>query len=99
MPKASLPAAITKYLWDVDLAHLDQVISAPAVIERILEYGDLAGIKALQKLYSQEQIIATLKNSRRLSAKAATLFAHFYQVDSRDIVALQAPFLDKQKRF
>jgi hypothetical protein len=99
MPPVTLPPIITKFLWDADLKLIDVQKNAPAIIERILEYGDLEALKALTKIYSEEQIITALKSSRRLSAKPATFFSLYYQVDPQEVRGLRQPFLQKQNRF
>jgi len=94
-----MPQNVLKLLWDVDISKLSLVDHHRFIIERILEFGDLAEIRWMEKNFTQDQINKTLQNSRNLTAKSANFFALIYKQNIKDIKCLQTPYTEKQNRF
>lgn len=86
-------------LWDVDIDKISINDHAKFIIERVLEYGDKEEFLWLKKTYSVEQIVETIKKSKRLSAKTVNLFAKIYNISLEEIECFQNPYTQKQNRF
>ena len=97
--QSSLPQSIKVLLWDTDLESISLTKNFQFVIERILEYGDLPDIKWMETTFSHEQIIQTLKDSRRISVKSGNFFAWKYKLPQETLQCLQQPYQNKQDRF
>ena len=59
-----------RIFWDTDLSTLDYEITAPFIIQRVLEYGELSDWYAIKKHYGLERIVSVSKNLRSLEAEA-----------------------------
>lgn len=59
-----------KIFWDVDASMLDIKRHRVFIIERALEHGNEKVIRWLFKMFSQKEIAAVVKSSRRLSPKS-----------------------------
>lgn len=71
---------IKKYFWDVNTKELDTSKHSKYIIERLLELGDREATKWLQKSYSKDAIIETIKNSRNLSPKSRNYWEIIYNL-------------------
>lgn len=97
--KVKIPSKIKSLLWDVDISSIDLEKHYKYVIERIIEYGDVAEVKWMQKTFSKDQIIEILKTSKRISAKSGNFFAIKYNLSKEELECLRNPFTQKQNRF
>lgn len=61
-----------RIFWDVDLSTLDYEQSAPLIIQRVLEYGELDDWYAIKKHYGLERIVAESKRFRCLDPIAVS---------------------------
>jgi hypothetical protein len=95
----SIPQNVKPLLWDIDLEDLSFDKHYKFIIERILEYGDFDELRWMENQFSQEEIIETLKESTRLSAKTANYFSIVYKIPPNQIKCLKKPFTQKQNRF
>jgi hypothetical protein len=64
-----IPVEFRKYFWDVDFSDLTMEKYPGFIAERILNYGDLDGIKWLLSQTDRDFIKTLIKNSRNLNAK------------------------------
>jgi len=91
---------INQYLWDVKTDDKDFLKSnADFIIERILEYGDIKGLKWLEKTYPRKKIVKVLSKSSKISAKTGSFFALYYKIPKEKLLCIQKPFTQKQNRF
>ena len=67
--KTPLPQEFRKYFWDVAFDELTFEKYPEFIAERILNYGDLKGVKWLLKRTDKQLIRTLLKNNRKLNAK------------------------------
>ena len=64
-----IPTEFRRYFWDVEFEKLMLDENSRFIAERILNYGDLSGIKWLLS-WADEQFIRNIRdNSRNLNAK------------------------------
>lgn len=96
---ARIPEAVRVLLWDVDVAQLSLAEHYKFVIERIVEYGDLPEVRWMQRRFSTAQIVETLTQSRRISAKSGNFFRLLYDLPPEAIPCLTRPFTRRQDRF
>jgi hypothetical protein len=68
-PVSDLPVEFQKYFWDVAFADLSIKKYPRFIAERILNYGDLAGLKWLLAATDKDFIRSIIKTSRNLNAK------------------------------
>jgi hypothetical protein len=94
-----IPQPVKVLLWDVNPETISLSDSSQFIIERILEYGDLAEIKWMESTFSRKQIIETLMTSKRISSKSGNFFALKYNLEKETLLCLQQPFTNKQDRF
>lgn len=94
-----IPAALKKYFWEIKFENLDQEKRADYIIERLLEYSDIEGMRWLLKTHPREKIVEVLKTSRGLSQKSANFWAIYFEVPKEEILCLNKSFQEKQKVF
>ena len=90
MEKA-FPKAFKKYFWDTDINKLSPLKNRAYVIERLFEYGDVQELDWLNYFYSKEDLITTLKTSRRISPKTGNFFALYYHVPKESLACMKKP--------
>ncbi len=74
--KNKLPEEFQKYFWDVDFNEISFEKYPRFVAERILNYGDMDGIKWLLLCADTSFIKSLLKTSRNLNSKTK----NFWQI-------------------
>lgn len=97
--KAIIPQSVRVLLWDVNTKDISSSKHYKFIIERILEYGDIEEIKWMKSVYSKDQVIDTLKNSRRISEKSGNFWGLIYNLNSEELLCLRKPYTQKQNRF
>lgn len=97
--KTNIPSKIKSLLWDIDISTIDLDKHYKFIIERVIEYGDIEEVKWMQSTFSKDQIIETLKTSKRISAKSGNFFAIKYNLSKEELECLRNPFTQKQNRF
>lgn len=88
---ASVPAALRPLFWDANIEALDTEKHKTYIIERVLEFGDEKAYRWLFNTYTNRDIIAVTKKSRRLSRPTAVMMANFYNLPEGEIRCLQKP--------
>lgn len=66
---SKLPEFLQRYFWDVEFDDLSFDEYPTFITERILNYGDLDGIKWLLSFTSNKFLKTLVENSRNLNAK------------------------------
>jgi len=94
-----IPQTVKRYLWDVNEKDLSVETHKNFIIERVLEYGDFDSIKWLQDNFSNNEIVAVLKTSNKLSRNTGNLYALYFNVPKEELLCIQKPFTQKQNRF
>ncbi len=59
------------------------------IIERVLNFGDERDIKELRRLYSDDEIISTIKTSRNIKKKTANFWAIYFNIPQEEIRCLK----------
>lgn len=80
--------------WDAE--NIDIEKNARYIISRILDYGNENDIRTLRKLYTDEQLIAVIKNKRGLLPKTAKFWAFYFKIPLTEIVCLKKYYQKKQ---
>ncbi len=94
-----IPPNVWVLLWDVDRSKLSLSQHFKYIIERILEYGDIAEVKWMETHFSRTNIVDTLKHSKRISAKSGNFFRLIYDIPREDLECLRKPYMTRQERF
>lgn len=76
-----VPVRVCRLFWDIDPASLDPSWHANAVIERVLELGDLHDVRWLQHRYPGTMIEQVLALSKGLSARSRTFWNLWFHRD------------------
>ena len=64
-----LPGELKRYFWDVDFEELSFEKYPRFIAERILNYGDLNGVRWLLSCTDKQFIKSLVENNRNLNAK------------------------------
>ncbi len=88
-----------KYFWDIKPDAISVDKDKKFIIERLLEYGDIAEIRWLEKQYDKKNIVDALKKSKRISSKTGNFFALYYGIAKQELECIRKPFTQKQNRF
>ena len=65
------------------------------IIERVLEFGDEDAYCWLFATYTDEEIAAVVKSSRRISPRTAVMMANFYDIPWEELVCLRSASLPR----
>jgi hypothetical protein len=74
---AKVPKQFHNVFWEIDPEKLDTEEYPEYIMERILEYGTLEGVKWLRKTFGDDKIKAYIKGRARRSLSSKTL--NFWQ--------------------
>ncbi len=91
--QSPLPKTFSKYFWDTRLDSISLDKNATYIIERLLELGDIEELEWINKNYSKEQIINTLRNSRRISPKTGNFFSLYYGIPKETLACMKKRFI------
>lgn len=86
--KMRIPDSLRRHFWDVDPNALDARRHSRFIIERILDRGDVAAVQWLLHAFDREEVLTTLKTSRRLTRKSAAFWAAQWEGDPATVRAL-----------
>ncbi len=89
---APIPVRLYSLFWDTFPESLDTEKHKTCIIERVLEFGDEDGYRWLFATYSDEEIAAVVRTSRRISPRTATMMANFYDIPLEEIACLRSAF-------
>jgi len=87
------PAFLKKYFWDIDFNKLNVSERSTYVIERILEMGDEKAIRWLLKTFPKRVIKNVIVSSRGLSPQTGSFWSLVLNINQKEILCLQKPFL------
>ena len=76
-----IPVRVRRLFWDSDTESLDSSRHANAIIERILELGDLQDVRWLQHRYSGTMIAHVLTLSKGLSPRSRAFWDLWFHRD------------------
>ena len=76
-----IPVRVRRLFWDTDPGSLDSSRHANAIIERVLEMGDLQDMRWLQLRYTGTMIEQVLALSKGLSARSRTFWSLWFHRD------------------
>lgn len=85
---APLPKFLRPLFWDTDFDCLRVPGHESYIIERVLEYGDVPGVRWMMRRFSREQIVQVLRQSRRLSLKSAHFWSFILDVPTKEVRCL-----------
>lgn len=83
-----LPEGVRRLLWDVDPDALGPE-HRQFVIERILEFGDVAECEWMFATFGRDEVVRVLRRTRRLSPKSANFWRLWLRVPPEEVPSLQ----------
>lgn len=88
---SKIPQQIRVLFWDTNPENLEYKKHKKYIIERILEYGDLSADVWLNSIYSEKDIIETVKTSKRISLLTAHFYSIVFNFEKTDTQAFKDP--------
>ncbi len=79
-----LPETLRPYFWNCRFQDLDTSKHRKAIIEQIMEYGNLDAWRWMLRTYKEKDMIETLKLTRMLSPHSRSFWSLFFHVDLPD---------------
>ena len=80
----ALPAHVSRLFWDTDPALIDLRRNQEAVIERVLEFGDLQDVRWVQTRYPGSAIARVLVSSKGLSERSRSFWKLWFRLEQAD---------------
>lgn len=80
-----IPVRLRRLFWDTDPASLDASLHAAAIIERVLEMGDLQDVRWLQRRYPGTMIVQVLTLSKGLSSRSRNFWNLWFHREVPDV--------------
>lgn len=80
-----MPIELKKYFWDTEYEKLDTKKNMKYIISRLFCEGNWDSIRWLKRTYTKEQIIETVKTSRRLTPVTASFLKNVYNLKKEDM--------------
>lgn len=77
---SAIPAQFRSLFWDTSLANIHIRRNTRYIIERVLEFGDMAAVNWLQRVYPLQTIIDVLQLSRGMSEKSRNFWMVWFGV-------------------
>lgn len=74
--KRTLLMRLQRLFWDYKLSDKDLEPHRVWIVERVLEYGQLSDISALQELYGRSRFLETVAEASRWSEKTDIFWSH-----------------------
>jgi hypothetical protein len=84
------PERLRTLFWDTNIERFEPKTYPRYTIERVLEHGDEDAVAWLLRLFTRDEIRATLRDGHRLSPRSATFWALVFNVPIEDIAALSS---------
>lgn len=89
----NIPNRYHKLFWDTDPSLLDLSSNSQAIIERVINVGDLSAISWLFSTYGLGEIVGVLKSSYNISERAVRLWAEILNFQVKECRCTQRPSL------
>ncbi len=83
--------------WDTDLQAIDPTLHKDFVIERLLQYGGLEGVRWMLECWGTDAIKKVVQKSRSLSRMTATFWSVYFDLPVETIRCLSEPTLSPLK--
>lgn len=83
--------------WDTDLQLIDPALHKEFVIERLLQYGGLEGVRWIMEYWGADSIREVVQKSRTLSRMTATFWSVYFDLPIETIRCLSEPTLSPLK--
>ena len=92
-----LPSCVKKYFWEVDTNKLNLRNDADYIIGRLLQYGDVCGLKWLLNNVDVENIQEVIKKRRGLSKRSVNFWQLFFNIPKNKILCLKKSYQNQHK--
>lgn len=82
---SGLPEELRPLFWDIDWERICMEQNQGFIIERVLNMGDEKALLWLWRSFSEEEILQTVKSSRRLSRKTARCWQNYFGLKEEEM--------------
>jgi len=83
--------------WDTDLETIDPSLHKEFIVDRLLQYGGLEGIRWIMQNWGVDTIRDVLQKSRNLSRMTATFWCAYFDLPPESVLCLSEPTLSPLK--
>ena len=97
VPK-KIPERFKSFFWDTDFETLDPSSKSSFVINRLLDKGNIEGIKWIRQTFPEDAIKKSVTTLRDFSPKSATFWATIYNIPFDQVICLQEPYLSTHRK-
>ena len=76
-----VPSFLHRYFWNCRVGDLDTEEHRSAIIETLLQYGDVEACRWMLRTYPENAIIPVLRRSRCISPKSKSFWGVYFHID------------------
>ena len=84
--RLTMPENFKCYFWDKEFDQLDLKQNMKYIISRLLTEGDMEAFCWVKDNYSKQDIIETVKTSRRFNKLTANFLKLLYNLDEKEMI-------------
>jgi hypothetical protein len=84
-----IPPQVERLFWDVDKKSVDVRAHRFYIIKRIMDYGNLEGIRWMMQNYTAKEITEVVRKSRGISRKSAYFWSAYYRIPLEEVECLK----------
>lgn len=92
-----LPKRFAKYFWDIDPQKIDIQKYPQYVLERLLQFGDLAAVKWGLNQFGKDKLIEVVKTSRQINRKTANFFINIYNLKPEEVLCFNREYQSQHR--
>lgn len=82
----------------MDFKKIDAQAYSRYVLAKLLEYGDEKAVSWIKRNFTKDQIEDILFHYRTVSPRSANFWAVIFNINRREVLCLQKPYLGIRKR-
>jgi len=84
-----IPPNIKRLFWDADKESVDVRVHHFYIIKRIMDYGNVEGVRWMMQNYTSEEIIEVVRKSRGISRKSAYFWSAYFRIPPGEVECLK----------
>lgn len=93
----NIPESLYLFFWDIDAPKLDPSQHPKYVINRLLDKGNLEGVRWVLRNFPRDAITDTIKNMRDFSPRSSRFWAKYYNIPEKEVRCLQPSYLTMRR--
>lgn len=97
-PPTKIPESLYKFFWDVNAQKVNPREKPYFVIQRLLDKGDIEGVKWVRKNFTSETIGETFYRMRDFRAKIGYFWTLFLDLEQSKVICIQPHYLKMRRQ-